>query len=547
MEAESAGRYVRVMSYTSLQFIIFVFIIAVVYYLLPVKKYQWFVLLAASHIFYFLVSCKAFIFILFTTVSSWGAGMIMDRIISERDRQIKENKTVWDRSEKKAYRAKIQKKLIAVLLITLVCNFGILIFLKYYNFMAGGLGTLLHHQFRSLSLLLPLGISFYTFQSMGYVIDIYNENINAQRNLLKYSLFISFFPQIVQGPISEYEQLGNQLLAERRAEYENIKNGVILIIWGFFKKLVIADHAVSAINTVTGDHTSYNGTTLLFILLLYAFQLYADFSAGIDISRGVCRILGIDMIHNFRRPYFSRSINEYWRRWHISLGAWMKKYIFYPFAMTDLMQGASKKLRLSSFGKTKAGAHIAKVLPAAVASLVVFLVVGLWHGANGKYVAFGLWNGFIIMLSILMEPVFIKITEVLHINVDGFVYRHFQMIRTLILVLIGYVFDIAPDFSGSIDMMRRMITDQDLKGAVLQIQELGPVRNIYPMLFGCMLLIWFISRRQEKLHIDEFYMLIDRHSAATGWLILFMLIIAILVMGAYGPGYNPADFVYMQF
>jgi D-alanyl-lipoteichoic acid acyltransferase DltB (MBOAT superfamily) len=445
----------------------------------------------------------------------------------------------------------VKKREKTILALALIANFGILVFLKYSNFLAGGINQILGHAadggpLPMLKLFLPLGISFYTFQAAGYLIDVSRGAVKAERNFLKFALFISFFPQIVQGPISSFGQLAGQLTAEHKPEFIRFKLGLELILWGYFKKLVIADRAVIAINTVTADYTQYTGTTILAAGLLYALQLYADFSAGIDISRGIARILGIDMIDNFRRPYFSRSINEYWRRWHISLGAWMKQYIFYPVAMSEAMMGLSKKIK--NGGKnTPAREHLAKTLPAAIASLVVFLVVGLWHGANGKYVAFGLWNGLIVMLSILMKPVFTGMTDAMNINVRGWGWRHFQMIRTFILVLIGYVFDIAPDFGGSLDMMRRMITDQGLALGYVEMLSLNLNRQNYLLLAAMAVLIWLISRRQEKLKIDDFADLVMAHGAWMRWLIVFVMIVMILVLGTYGPGFDPADFVYMQF
>ena len=535
------------MSYTTLAFLVFVCVVILLYYLPPLRKMQWVILLGASVFFYCFISWRLAGFILFTAFSTWFAGICCDRIRDEAKQTVKAHKEDWDRAQKKSYKQKMQNRKKALLVLILLCNFGILVFLKYYNFLAGGISGLLGLKLPVFHLLLPLGISFYTFQSMGYIIDVYSEDSEAEKNPLKFLLFVSFFPQIIQGPISNFEQLGHQLFAQHAPEYDRFKRGIELILWGYFKKLVIADRAVIAINTATADYTQYNGTTLLFVTLLYAFQLYADFSAGIDISRGVARILGIDMIDNFRRPYFSRSINEYWRRWHISLGAWMKQYIFYPIAMSDGMMRMSKKIRSGGKGEGAVREHLSKTLPAAIASLVVFIVVGLWHGANGKYVAFGLWNGLIIMFAILLEPVLLKINQLLHINAEGWLFRHFQMIRTFILVLIGYVFDIAPDFTGSLHMLKRMVMNQGFHKGVEQILTLGLNRQNYILLLICIPIYWFISSRQEKLKIDDFGELLERHGFAVKWLILLAMIMAILIFGIYGPGYDPADFVYMQF
>ena len=535
------------MTYTTAAFFLFVCAVVIIYYLPFLRKYQWVILLAASAFFYCFAAWKLAAFVVFTGLSTWYAGLWCDRILEERKQTVRAHKTDWDRQQKKDYKQRMQKKLRFVLLITLILNFGILVFLKYYNFLAGGIASLMGISLPSLHLLLPLGISFYTFQTMGYIIDVYSENVTAEKNPLKLMLFTSFFPQIIQGPISSFEQLAPQLFGQHALSYDRFCRGLLLILWGYFKKMIIADRAAGVISTVTGDYSQYNGTTLLMILLLYALQLYADFSAGIDISRGIARILDIDMIDNFRRPYFSKSINEYWRRWHISLGAWMKQYIFYPVAMSETMMRLSKRIKSGGKDGSPVRDHLARTLPAAIGSLVVFLVVGIWHGANGKYVAFGLWNGLIVMIAILMKPVFTKMTDAMHINVRGWGWQHFQMVRTLILVLIGYVFDIAPDFGGSLDMMRRMLTDQNLSLGCAQMLDLGLNRQNYLLLAAMAVLVWLISRRQEKLKIDDFAEMVMRRGAVSRWLIVFVMIVMILVLGTYGPGFDPADFVYMQF
>ena len=288
-----------------------------VYFLFPVKKYKWTVLLAASVFFYAVAGYKFAFFILFTSLCTYLVALWIERVAQKSKLLLKEKKKDWDREQKKNYKnkIKIQKRLIMTL--ALVVNFGILAFLKYYNFFAGSLNSILGSfgigfSAPTLSLFLPLGISFYTFQSMGYIVDVYREKTAAQKNPFKLLLFVSFFPQIIQGPISIYDQLANQLFEPHEFNFTRMKHGMELIVWGFFKKLVIADRAYILISAVENDYSKFGGTTLTFTILLYAIQLYADFSGGIDISRGVAQIFGIDMIDNFKRPYFSKSINEYW-------------------------------------------------------------------------------------------------------------------------------------------------------------------------------------------------------------------------------------------
>ncbi len=540
------------LTYTSLNFIFFVLAVMLVYFLFPVKKYKWTVLLAASVFFYAVMGYKFAFFILFTSLTTYLIALWIERISNRSKALLKEKKKEWSRDEKKAYKNKIKIQKRLVMALALVINFGVLAFLKYYNFFAGSLNDVLGSfgmgaSVPTLSLFLPLGISFYTFQSMGYIIDVYREKTEAQKNPFKLLLFVSFFPQIVQGPISIYDQLAKQLFEPHDFDFTRVKHGMLLILWGFFKKLVIADRAVIAINAVTGDYNAYSGTTLTFIILLYAVQLYADFSGGIDISRGVAQIFGIDMIDNFKRPYFSKSINEYWRRWHISLGGWMKNYVFYPIAMSNVFLNASKKMKNTRFGNTAAGAHISKVLPTSVASLIVFFLVGVWHGADWKYVAFGVWNGGIIMLSILMQPLFDALTEKLHINKDNFFFGLFQMVRTFIVVLVGYVFDVAPSFGQGMRTIGLFFTGQNFSLGMSEIGSLGLWGKDYLVIFAGIVIILIASIIQERHPETDIRTMLDSKPFIWRFLLIYGGILAVIIFGIYGSGYNAADFVYMQF
>ena len=541
------------MTYTSLNFIFFVLATALVYFVLPFKKYRWTVLLAASIFFYCTWSYQLGAFMLFTTLSTYLIALWLNRVSVKSKAVLKEHKSEWSRDDKKKYKNKTKVRMRLVMTLALLLNFGILAFLKYYNFFAGSLNDILgafslDFSAPSLKLLLPLGISFYTFQSMGYIVDVYREKTAPQKNPLKLLLFVSFFPQIIQGPISIYDQLAVQLFEGHDFDFTRFKHGCELIMWGFFKKLVIADRAVIAITAVTADYNKFGGTTLTFTVLLYALQLYADFSGGIDISRGVAQIFGVDMIDNFKRPYFSRSINEYWRRWHISLGAWLKNYLFYPVAMSNAFITASKKMKGTRFGKTAAGAHISKVLPTSVASLIVFLVVGIWHGASWKYVAFGAWNGMIIMVSILLEPLFISAKDKLHIKDTNIPFMLFQMFRTFLIVLVGYVFDVAPSFSQAMRTFWLFFTNQNFKLGYSQISDLGLGKKDYLVVLigGLIIFIASIIQERAKNGMDIRHML-DQKPFILRFALLFVALISIVVFGIYGSGYSAADFVYAQF
>lgn len=540
------------MNYTSLNFILFVALTVLVYFLFPLKKQKWTVLLVASYVFYLFAGYKYVAFILFTTITTYLFALWINRIGVKSKETLKLNKQTWDRDKKKKFKNSIKHKKRLVMALVLVVNFGILAFLKYYNFFAGSLNDVMGmfgigFSAPTLKLFLPLGISFYTFQSMGYIVDVYREKVAPEKNIAKLALFVSFFPQIIQGPISFYDQLAYQLYEPHKFDFTRFKYGMELILWGFFKKLIIADRAVVAINTVTADYSAYNGTTLTFTILLYALQLYTDFSGGIDISRGVAQIFGIDMVDNFKRPYFAKSINDYWRRWHITLGAWLKNYLFYPLAMSNLFINASKKMKGTKFGATKAGAHIAKVLPTSIASLIVFLVVGIWHGANWKYVAFGIWNGGIIMISILLKPVFDWVLAKLRINAQSFAYGIFRMFRTFLVVLVGYVFDVAPNFAEAMNTFKLAFVDQSFSVGWSQISELGLDKFDYAIIIFAMIVVFVASVIQERHSSTTIREMLDKKSFALRGFVIFAGLMLVLVFGIYGPGYDPAAFVYMQF
>ena len=546
------------MTYTSLLFALFACITILIYFAFPRREYRWTVLLAASYFFYIYNSYRYTAFILFTTVTIYLAGNWLSGISEKASAELKANKGIWDRDEKKAFKKSVETKKKRLLAATLVVNFGILFVIKYLNFLAGGLMHLMGapaQDAQIISIILPLGISFYTFQATGYLIDVYRETAEAEQNIFKFALFVSFFPQIIQGPISSYTKLHHQLIEPHDIDWLNFKHGVMIIAWGLFKKLVIADCAWIGIKAyydnggINGvvDFGGFGGSMVLFISLMYALQLYADFSGGIDISRGICRILGIDLEMNFRQPYFSKSIGEYWRRWHITLGAWMKNYVFYPVAMSEMSRNISKAIAGSAFGKTPAGKHLAKVFTTAMASFIVFLLVGIWHGANSKYIAFGVWNGFIIMLSAMLEPVYDRMRKAFHINKEAAWWKLFQMLRTFLIVLVGYIFDIADSFTNAMQMMFKIVSDQNLGVFLQQLPMLGMRKTMYLTIMMSSVILLYMSIRLERTQLDTPAELLERRSGFIQWAALFILIMIILVFGTYGPAFDPAEFIYMQF
>ena len=532
------------MTYTSLNYILFTALCLIFYYTFP-KKCRWWVLLAASLGFYAIVCLKYIGFIFLTSLSTYIGGLLIERRTAKYELYIETRKGSWTKEEKSAYKSRYERNKKLLTAIVLVINFGILAFLKYYNFFTNALNTIINPlggELPQLELFLPLGISFYTFQSMGYVIDIYRQKYHAEKNYAKILLFTSFFPQIVQGPISFYSQLSGQLYEGHSLKIENIKQGILLITWGFFKKLIIADRLVNAILTIPQDYERYSGTIILITALFYALQLYADFSGGIDISRGVAQLFGINLDENFKRPYFSRSISEYWRRWHITLGAWLREYLFYPIAMSKLFQKFGKNL------KKRYGIKISKVLPVSIASLITFIIIGIWHGAYWKYVGFGLWNGLVIMISTLLEDNFTKWKENLHIKDTNVFFIGFQIIRTFLIVLVGYYFDIAPGFKAALNMMYRSVADfhmSELTQYAL-LETLGINRKELLVIAAAVLIMLAVSIFQERYQKTLREYICSKNFIIQS-LVFMVLFWSVVIFGVYGPGTDPAEFVYMQF
>ena len=407
------------MSFLSIRFLLFVIALVVVYYLVP-KRFQWIVLLIASTVFYAFAGLFGCFFILLTATTVYAGARLLQHLADTQRTWLKEHKAELSKEERNAYKAGMTRKKRIVLTTVLVINFGVLCLFKYFDF--GDLTVL------GFSWIIPLGISFYTFQSTGYLVDVYWENVPAEPNYFKMLLFVSFFPQITQGPISVYEDLSAELFKEHAYSYENFSRGARRVVWGCLKKLMIAEFLAPYVREVFAHYPNYPGYIALLGAFGYSVQIYADFSGYMDIACGVSRILGIRLTENFDRPYFSKSVAEYWRRWHISLGTWFKRYIYYPVAMARW----NKKL-----GKTavaKMGKGFGRNLPAAIALVATWAATGIWHGNTAGYIVWGLLNGIFIIVSLWTDPVFTAWKKKHNIDEAGFPWRAFVTLRTFALV-----------------------------------------------------------------------------------------------------------------
>ena len=408
------------MLFNSIQFLLFFPAVLIVYFLLP-KKIKHFWLLIASYYFYMCWNARYAALIFISTLITYAGGILLEKAGAS------------DIGE-----AAVARRKKCVVALSLISNLGILFFFKYFNFFLSSVAQCFGAAHIELNvpqfdILLPVGISFYTFQALGYTLDVYRGEIRAEKDFFKYALFVSFFPQLVAGPIERSKNLLSQLSQPKKFDFDNFREGVLLMLWGYFLKLVIADRVAVFVDTVYGDCVSYPGMYLVVATMLFAIQIYCDFAGYSTIALGSAKILGIKLTDNFNAPYLASTVAGFWRRWHISLTSWFRDYLYFP---------------LGGNRKGKARKYLNK--------LIVFLVSGLWHGASFSFVIWGGLNGIYQIAGEMFGPVSSRIRRALHIREESRGYRFLGMIRTFILVDFSWVFFRAQTVKDSFLILRQM-------------------------------------------------------------------------------------------
>ena len=495
------------MSFVSIEFMVFTAVCAAGYYMIP-KKYQWVWLLVFSYVYYLAAGPSYLFFILFATTVTYLGGLWVE--------------------------AGARWAVPAVLL----ADFGMLAFIKYTNFILGNINGLFGTNIRELKLLLPLGISFYTFQATGYLLDVHWKRCKAERNPFRFALFLAFFPQIMQGPIGRYSRLADQLYAEREFDIARIERGLYRIVWGFFKKIVIADNAVLYVDAIFDNYNTMPGYGIMGILL-YGAQLYADFSGGIDIVIGIAEMLGITLDENFTQPFFATSITDFWHRWHITLGTWMKDYLFYPVSLSRWMG------KFGKWSRTRFGKNIGRALPICLANIIVFLVVGIWHGPAWHNIFYGLYNGVIIGISGLLAKNYRDWKKKLNINKDSRLFYCFQVARTFILVNISWYLDGAGSTHQALIMLRDSITKFRIGVDMIDASSTWAGSAYAPLiaaLFGCLVVLIHSILRERKVDIRA--LLIEK-PVILRCLVLFLLLMSLVVIG--NKPLSQGGFIYANF
>jgi D-alanyl-lipoteichoic acid acyltransferase DltB (MBOAT superfamily) len=402
------------MSFVDIRFLVFLPVVTAVYYLLP-ERFRWLFLLVSSYVFYMAWKPEYGVLLLCITAIDYACAL---RIADNTDKNIRR---AW-------------------LLVSFAANLGILFFFKYFNFVLGSYGAIAHALGSGatvpvLDVLLPIGISFHVFQSLSYTIEVYRGSVRPTTHFGKLALYVSFFPQLVAGPIERPTHLLNEILEGRRFDLDRARRGTKLILWGFFKKLVIADNLAPAVNAAFAAPDQFSGPSLMIAAAMFSYQIYCDFSGYTDIARGVATLFGYELVLNFNRPYASRSVAEFWRRWHISLSSWFRDYVYIPL-------GGSRVSSSRRFGNL----------------LVTFLLSGLWHGAAWTFVIWGALNALYMIISDITRPSRSRITQFVFRGPLERLHVAWQIICTFSIISVTWVFFRATDLASALYMIGRFGT-----------------------------------------------------------------------------------------
>lgn len=499
------------MLFNSVDFMIFFPLVLAFYFIIPRKcRTVW--LLIASYYFYMSWNAVYALLIGGSTLVTYLSGLLFSKFSNEDESKFN------------------KKKLVMVLCI--VINLAILALFKYGNFFIDSLNSvfgLVHVTVlpSRLNLLLPVGISFYTFQALGYIIDVYRGDVEVERNFVRYALFVSFFPQLVAGPIERSKNLLKQMRGIEKINLWNarrIASGAILMVWGYFMKMVIADRAAILVDTVFDNYRMYRGTELIIAAIAFSIQIYCDFASYSIIALGAARIMGFELMENFNTPYFARNIRDFWSRWHISLSTWFKDYLYIPL-------GGNRK------GKARKALNL----------MIVFFVSGLWHGANWTFVAWGGIHGFYQVAADLLKNVREKIRVKLQIKTDCISWKLLQTAITYIMVVFAWIFFRADSIKDALRYIKR-IFDRPSPWALFNgdLYLLGLDRTEMNVLIGSLiaLLVVDLIRYRRKQMLDAF---LFEQNIWFEWLVIILLIVAIYIFGEYGPAFDAKQFIYFQF
>lgn len=494
------------MLFNSMQFLIFFPLVVLGYIIIP-PKLRYIYLLFVSYIFYMGWNPKYALLIAISTIITYFCGIFLN----------------------KASSLNIKKAIIAI---GFSSNIAILFFFKYFNFFMDSIDSILDFFNISVSpppfdVILPVGISFYTFQALGYIVDVYRENTKAEKNFLKYALFVSFFPSLITGPIERSENLLgqiNKLHDMKIPRYIDVTSGLITMVWGLFVKMVIADRIAILVDTVFDTYWVYGFFGLSVATVGFAIQIYCDFSSYSTIAIGAAQVMGFSLMENFNTPYFARSIKEFWQRWHISLSTWFKDYLYIPLGGNRI---SKCRTYLNMF--------------------IVFLVSGIWHGANWTFIFWGALHGMYQIIGSLLIPTKKHINNILKTKTNCFSYKFGQITITFFLVSFAWIFFRSDTIVDAFQFINRMFTNRDFwaffDGSIYTLGLLRPEFNILLISLVALFLVDLI-KYAKGLTIDKY---LEEQNIWFQWAIIISIFISTIVFGIYGPAFDAKQFIYFQF
>ena len=529
------------MAITSSKFLVFLAVSFAVFFLCPVRR-RWIILLISSIFFYITAGAWQFLpFILLTSAVVWICAKRIGQLYEEQEIRLKAEGI--GRAEKKEIREGYKKRAKRILLTALILCIGVLCVTKFTKYAVRYLNLIAQAvsgsaPFHAEWLIVPLGISYYTFSTVGYLLDVYWKRYRYEPEFLRFFLYAIYFPHIVQGPISRYSLLGQELKKELRFDAQRVVFGLELMLWGYFKKLVIADRLNIFVSAIF-DGKPHCGSVFFVALLFDVFQIYTDFSGYTDIVRGISQVFGIELERNFNHPFFSKTVPEFWRRWHMTLGSWFKDYVYYPCSISHFVKQISKK------AKKLHSERLSRFLVVVIPVFTTWILTGLWHGTGKTYLCWGLYYGTLISISVAFQPEFEKLTKLLHINTDCFSWRLFQMTRTFFCFMGGRLLTAPGGLRNTVGVIRSMfVNPQPWRLVDHSLYNFGLSRKEFWLILVCLLLFWAVSMMQERFSIRA---VLARQNIVFRWGIIYLGIFSVLILGVYGIGFDAAAFLYTQY
>lgn len=515
--------------------------ITLLLYAIIKKEKRWLVLLIASYVFFLSLSGKLIVYLLFSTLLVYYFGLWLEKNKNDMSKNINS----LGSSEKSKIRRVYLKRSNMIVLVAVVINIGLLIGFKYTGFFVENINCLFSWLGIDASvdipkIIVPIGISFYTLRGLSYIIDVKVGKIAATHNLSKIALYMAYFPIMMEGPICAYDKFGDSLVSGDDLKYKNITFGLQRILFGMMKKIVIADRLNPFVNNVFSQYGVLDGGIIFFGAIMYTIQLYMDFSGTMDLVIGSSEMFGIGVSENFKQPFFSKNISDFWTRWHITLGTWFKNYVFYPVSLSKPMKNITK------FFRKYFGNHYGALISGGIALFIVWFCNGLWHGAAWTYILFGMYHFMLIMLGNVFTPLIKDICLKSKINRDSKGYVFLQIVKTTFLVIIGELIFRANSVQSIFVMLKNIVTNFSFNSINNGfIFKLGCDRSDFLIVCILLVVVFIVNLLKEKgVNIRE---CISNQNIFVRWTLYYLLILVIVIFGAYGFGYTPVDPLYANF